>query len=284
VEVYVSRPRRLIRSIVAFALATVTPAGARAQTTASVESVLESAADYLDRYSSRFSAVVSEEKYQQIATEGRVRAYRVLRSDMMLLNGGDAGWLGFRDVFAVDGKPVRDRDDRVLQLFLHPSGRAVEQATRILDEGARFNVGAVHRTINVPTMALPFLRRENQARSAFDLGDEVTIDGVRTRILRFKEQALPRLIYTSDDAPAMGRFWVEVGTGRVVRTELLIDSEDAHGAVTVTYREQPQLDGLWVPARMEEHYSVGALRSIDCEATYSNFRQFHVDVATKIIK
>ena len=47
------------------------------------------------------------------------RAPRELKSDLLLLKpaGADA-WMAFRDVFEVDGEPVRDRTERLSQLFL----------------------------------------------------------------------------------------------------------------------------------------------------------------------
>ena len=47
-----------------------------------------------------------------------------LRSDLLLVKTeADEGWVSFRDVYDVDGAPVRDRDDRLKKLFLEPSGR-----------------------------------------------------------------------------------------------------------------------------------------------------------------
>jgi hypothetical protein len=34
---------------------------------------------------------------------------------------GEAAWFGFRDVAMVDGKPVRDRDERLVKLFTENS-------------------------------------------------------------------------------------------------------------------------------------------------------------------
>ena len=126
-------------------------------------------------------------------------------------------------------------------------------------------------------MALPFLGRENQPRSAFELGSSETVAGQRTQTLRFKEEYSPRMIRTADDSPATGRFWIERTTGRIVKTELTVTSEDARGMVTVLYAPQPKLDGLWVPVRMEEHYVLGS-GTVDCVATYTNFRHFDVTI------
>ena len=47
-------------------------------------------------------------------------------------------WVGYRDTFEVDGKPVRDRDERLERLL---SDGAVGQAARIAEQNARFNLG-----------------------------------------------------------------------------------------------------------------------------------------------
>jgi hypothetical protein len=275
------------RSLVVAGLVATLTAGLRAQDAGSTNPLLDAllarAGDYVETYDKTFSAVVSEEKYDQVArTRATVAGRRALRSDVLLINGGAAGFFEFRDVFEVDGKPVRDRTDRLYQLFLHPSPDAIEQATKILDEGARFNVGPITRTINVPTLALAFLHRDAQVRSAFEWDGEATVNGVRTAVLRFHELAEPRMIHTVDAAPASGRFWIEPDTGRVVRTELVINSTVARAQITVTYAPQAKLKGLWTPVRMEESYGIGATRSINGTATYTNFRQFNVDVATVI--
>ncbi|NBV79100.1 MAG: ABC transporter permease subunit, partial [Verrucomicrobia bacterium] len=47
------------------------------------------------------------------------RDYRELRSDLLLVKLGDEDWwLQFRDVFEVDRRPVRDRDQRLYKLFV----------------------------------------------------------------------------------------------------------------------------------------------------------------------
>ena len=75
----------------------------------------------------------------------------------------------FRDVFEVDGKPVRDREDRLQKLFLAPSPDAYAQLVRIKEESARYNIGSVDRNINLPLFALQFLRAEHRTRSRFKI-------------------------------------------------------------------------------------------------------------------
>ena len=63
---------------------------------------------------------------------------RDLKSDVLLVRApaGDR-WIQFRDVFEVDGKPLRDRDDRLTRLFLKPSASAQKQVEDITAESAR---------------------------------------------------------------------------------------------------------------------------------------------------
>jgi len=60
-------------------------------------------------------------------------------------------WVGFRDVFEVDGKPIGERKDRIEKLFLQTREGAVEQAagspTRVLS-----TTSPAPADFNVPTM------------------------------------------------------------------------------------------------------------------------------------
>jgi len=246
------------------------------------QALLDRAATYLDEYTKTFAGVVSEERYEQTVHGPKLAllGHSVLRSDLLLVRSGRAGWLCYRDVFDVDGKAVHDRNDRLMELFQHPSPDGIEQAEKIRQEGARFNIGGITRTINDPTMALPFLERNNHLRSEFEVGGSETVSKVRVDTLRFQERFAPRMIRTADDSAAYGRFWIEPQTGRLIRTELHVSSEDTRGVVTVDYAPQEKLAGLWVPVKMTEKYAVGTNKTIDCVATYTNFRRFDVIVGS----
>lgn len=251
--------------------------------------VLLAAGRYIAEYQRSFSVIVARESYQQRAFTGGTLATRDLRSEVALVALDDANWILFRDVYEVDGRMVGDRRDRLTQLFLQPAADLGLQARRILEEGARYNLGPITRTLNTPTQALDFIRTQNQFRSAFRLGGRAKVDGVETYELRFEETALPRMIVTRDNAAASGRFWVASGTGAIVKSELRIRSSGTLAALTVTYTKHETLS-LWVPARMIESYEPAGSFStntldpdtapatrIDGTATYSDFRQFSVD-------
>ena len=61
----------------------------------------------------------------------------MLRSDVLVIANQATGWVVFRDVFEVDGKAQRDRDERLMKLFLKPDADTFRQAQRIAEESAR---------------------------------------------------------------------------------------------------------------------------------------------------
>ena len=277
--------RILIAPAFASLLLIAAPAAPVAQS--SVETALAQAGAYLDVFRGQVAGVVLEEKYLQQA-QGQVTLARELRSDLAVMEDGAQGWIEFRDVFEVDGKLVRDRQDRVMELFTHPSGNALEQAQRIVREGARFNLNALgvqfDRTINLPMAALMFLRAGNQSRSKFQRDANDSVAGRRVTVLRFEETATPRLMGSPDQAPARGLFWIEQDTGRVLQTRLGIRSRrgttDITVSINVAYAEAAALQ-LWLPQSMEESYvftdGMGrTFATISGRALYSNPRKFRV--------
>ncbi len=253
--------------------------------------LLQRVAGYLDHYEKQISMVVAEELYVQMsdATSSSGTETRTLKSDILVVDLGAVGWTGFRDVFEVDGQSVRDHQNRLLALVTSPSSDTLTQARRLAAEGARFNIGAVARTINMPTVGLKFLRLINQPRSGWKLGGRRKIDGRDTVELTFSETGMPRLIETQDQAPARGRFWVEEATGRIVQSELGLDTSSVRASVSVTFGAAPNVIP-WVPLRLEEAYRpIGPPRERwgpgsrnDAHATYSRFRTFPVTSNTVI--
>src|SRR3954468_14919134 len=104
----------------------------------SIDALLALSADYIARYERDVTAVVAQEDYQQrILVEAKIRQ---LRADLIMIADAANGWVEYRDVFEVDGKPVRDHDDRVMRLFTKPNPNARAQTERIVEESARFNL------------------------------------------------------------------------------------------------------------------------------------------------
>jgi hypothetical protein len=263
--------------------------GAVRQQEPALGGTLAAASAYLNDLPRHVDGVVIAEDYVQ---EGQAQSVslRRLQSDIVLLADSSVGWIEFRDTTAVDGKPVADRETRVADLFAHPSASAMEQARRIVREGARFNLvpfgETLDRTLNLPMAALAFLRPENQSRSTFKLDGSASVGGVRTNVVPFKEQTSPRLIGTPDGAAASGTFWIDPASGGVRRSELKLTTRRGPTAVDATirveYQDVPVLH-LLLPKAMDEFYMVTNNGSraavVEGHAVYSNYRQFNVAVS-----
>jgi hypothetical protein len=253
--------------------------------------VVGRAADYLQAYARDYTNIVAEERYEQRLelpasserTEqlrGRTETNmttRVLRSDLLMVSTPDLGrWLPFRDVFDVDGTPIRDREDRLKKLFVEVPKNALGNARRITEESARYNLGSFDRTTNVPTLALELLSPANLPRLRMARRGEDQVEGTRAVRIDFEEPPTGTLIRTGGggDVPARGSYWVDPSTGRILRTVLRTEVAGVKSEVTVTYRRFDSV-GLWLPAEMHERYT-HSRQVFDGVARYSNVRRFQV--------
>ncbi len=268
----------------------------------SLDQVVTRASAYVHEYVERSSLLVAEEHYVQeirrpdnhpvagnlsrtnpgggFSSGGGVRKRQVLRSDYLLVRlGGGGGWMPFRDVFEVNGSKVADRDDRLTQLFLEPRATSFEQATRIMSDSTRHNVGSVTRTVNIPTLALMFLHPDIRPRFAFTREGTDSVAGRRAWTVEYHERDRPTLIKTTRgrDLPVTGKMWIEPVTGTVLKTSMTAADPLVRAVVAATFKEDPALR-FWVPDRMDEHYIAGSdADEITGYATYTNFRRFTVN-------
>src|SRR5450756_44123 len=183
--------------------------------------VLQAAGDYLVQYSQRLGAVTAEEEYMQSdSSSGQMGIPKRVNSEIVWVGGGNGGVLGFRDVFAIDNKPVRQRDDRLLGLFKTPTASSIQQGQDMSDAAVHYYLSGSLQALDQPTLALEFLRKENQERSAFKLESVKTMNGAQVAIVRFNEHNTPRLVPSEEGGPGVGKFWIDVATGAVRQTEL----------------------------------------------------------------
>jgi hypothetical protein len=244
--------------------------------------VLERAGQYVSAYATQFSSVVAEERSMQREERSFYLpgSSRVILSDFLVIRvPASETWIGFRDVFEVDGVRVRDREDRLLRLFVEAPSSAVEQARRLADESARFNVGPIVRNFNLPTTALFFLLPSSQWRLRFKHVGTVTRAGTVYWVVRGDEVLVPTFIRAPGDHDVKARveYVVDPDSGRVMHSELRL-SDPVKVSIGVEYRADEKL-GLWAPTEMRELYEQGAAR-ITCTATYSKFRRFQVNTDT----
>ena len=227
---------------------------------------------YLSDYGSHLENIVAEETYRQRAMAGPgLRLIRVLRSDYALTYVSQA-WVGYRDTFAVDGQPVRDRDERLKRLL---ASGAVAQAERIDRQNAQYNLAndRLKRTVNVPTLALEVLQPRYRRRFSVR---RITGSAAPDRpgwILEFRERARPTIARTEDGHNQASRIEaiVDPATGEIHRTTM--SWERTKGSIVVDYG---RVDGVPVPVplKMVERFTIGPGDEIDSEAIYTNYRIF----------
>jgi hypothetical protein len=266
-----------------------------------LEEVLSRAATYVAGYQRQLQGIVAEEVYRQNVmgtargVRGRViRDYRELRSDLLLVKlGDDDWWLQFRDVFEVDRRPVRDRDQRLYKLFVSAKADAKAQATTIQDESSRYNLGPIVRTINIPIMALLFFERAVQPTIKFEKGEAGNVKRLADLaapesiwMIEYKESGTGTMVKGANnrDIPSHGRVWIDSTNGRILRTELISEDTEIRAAIDVTYKAEKGFD-LLVPEEMREVYNVRVTETrIDGRATYGHYRKFSVTTDEKTEK
>jgi hypothetical protein len=197
----VSRPAR--NGALSVLVSAGTLIAAASQTPPDTAAVLSRAGAYVERFIEEFSSVVAEERYrQELGPAGVVnlrrpqpRVRRELRSDFVILRvGPPVMWRPFRDVWEVDGKPVRDREERLTTLLTSASPSAYEQARSIAQEATRYNIGLQARTVNTPITALQFLETSHQPRVDFTQDSHARIRDQQVTVISYRERARPTII------------------------------------------------------------------------------------------
>jgi hypothetical protein len=265
----------------------------------SLATILQRAGAYVDEFEHQLSSIVAEESYTQRLQRSGPRfvqgpGHREMQSDLLLVKpAGSAQWMQYRDVFEVDGNLIRDRDQRLVRLFLQPPASVAAQKAAILKESARYNIGSIQRTLNTPVLALSVLEPANQARFTFRRANDrrpFTTAGAKAApgyfrvttemwVIGFEETRRETLIRTTEgkDVKCRGRFWVEPSTGRILMSELVVNPGVVKAIVDVSYQSEPLL-GLLVPVEMSERYETVDGERVEGTATYGRFRQFQVKV------
>jgi hypothetical protein len=286
-------------------LTTETPSG---QDTVELASLLQRTRAYVVDYEQRLSGVLAEEHYDQWVEAGRMGTSgstdrvreraglvqgptkRSLVSDFLMTRWpGEAAWFGFRDVLVVDGAPVRNREDRLLTLFVQNPGDVLARAGTIAPESARYNIGGVERNINVPTQVLDFLHPRYSSRFSFRKAGEESLDGRTVWRLTYDEREQPYLITTASGRGirASGAVWVDHATAAVFQTQLDLSTAEARQLlrtrITVVYRHDDNL-GILVPAELRESHEqsdpssrFGGGIQLSGLARYTKFRRFRTE-------
>ncbi len=273
--------------------------------TPQLEPLLESAAAYVGRYFDALANLTAEERYvqdllgiQTVPTGVQIQPpittrppeppkppvpevigaeRRALRADIVLVKvGPPLEWRMYRDVYEIDGRPVRDRANRLAKLFLEPAEAARAQAERIAEESARFNLSNMGRVLNEPGLPLAFLQASLQPRFAFTLDRR---ERGNVWIVRYQETARPTLFWhnRTTENPSSGRFWIDTTSGEVARAEHVVSQGLV--ATFVTHFRRDDRFGVSLPQELREQLSSGPqanARKVEGVARYSNYRQFAI--------
>lgn len=282
------RRRRLGALVVAVAMWLGAAPGAQAPDPNAVRQRLM---DYLTRYEPQLSALVAEERFTQWPNAVHARGYqqstgidrditrpRTLVSDVAFVSlPGNAGWLGYRDVKAVNGRAVKRSGLSLEELLGSDNSNSRERAMALLLEGARHNLGAP-RTINLPSLPLELLHRRNEGRFVITGSYHDRTGGCDALRLDLEETVRPTLIQRPQggDMPSRVAAWIEPASGRLCRAEVRTrDSQLGayfEALVRVDFTHDPELD-MMVPARLYEVFFDPPRNKGDGEAAYSHYRR-----------
>lgn len=272
-----------------------------------VHAPLDRLGTYVAGWERDLGSVVANERYvQAVARQPRSelsrerlvppRESRLLVSEYTLirLDDGPTEWVGFRHVLSVDGVAVTAPGPPLQALMQDPGLTWRQRWERVRDLSAAYNIGAIARTINLPTFALSALRPSTQRRFRFSPQRAEALDGDTWQVREFREMARPTLVsgLGGRDVPLSGRVWFDERTGRVRRTTLevrdyIVPTSDGDGdrdrdqeltsRITVDFRHDANV-GTWVPAEMRERYDNSWGEQTTGHATYSNYRRFQTSV------
>jgi hypothetical protein len=261
-----------------------------------LKTLLRRAAEYAVDYHERFTALVADEHYVQRtgpdlrgSAPGRslVEKERTLKSEYVIVRdfAGEGSWLGVRDAIEIDGEPVTADRERLHALLDDTSRPLAARVRALADLQAKFNLGGVYRTINVPTLPLEFLLPNHQSRFRFKSAGAATFGGAPVLRVSFEERERPTVIRSPNgrNVPSHGQFWLDPDTGAVLRTELFVSPAEGRNSVDATiivsYKRNPRFDML-LPDDMDEMYFARGDR-IEGHATYTNYRRFETEVRIK---
>lgn len=290
--------------LVAAAPAQILAQGAASQAQDS-DSLLARVGEAVDAFERQLPFLLGRETYTQRAFDpNRGEQRRVITSELgAALLSGTSGVVFLRHVLTVDGRDVVESRSRLEALLSTGAQVSRDRILAIRDEGARFNVGTIHRNLNDPTLGLRLLGSEARKRLAIQMKGLEQIDGAQVRRFDFRETARPTVVRNrGSNVPLFGSAWVD-NDGNVRQTTIQASFVGASAKpdedlfmrttarVTVHFAHDLNVH-LWVPTRMDEQYANegethaadgATLRSqvrerIECLATYADYRRFETSV------
>jgi hypothetical protein len=311
-----SLPRRMdVRSIVmtlavAASLALVPqappPPAAPSSAEAALGRLMTLASGWTARFEQSLSGMLFRERYLQRAltshtvrqgdsmselivippntTRGIPREVLLEANLFMIRVPGANRFVVYRDVYRVGTEAVGDHTERLQKLLLSGTAESIDQARKLTDASARFNLGGVRRNVNVPTMAFEYLGPAALPGLRVRAVDRDKVADLDTIVVEFEEAARPTIVRgrnDDEDVPATGKYWIHPGSGAVVRAQVMLNLPGGKGRIEVELQLEPRL-GAWVPKEMTEVWETGP-GSVTGLARYDRFQRLAVSTA-EIIK
>jgi hypothetical protein len=247
--------------------------------------VLRRVAEYIQTSTPEWANIVAEETYQQ-EHASKPRSSRRLLSDALLVVTRRDELMFFRDVIAVDGRTVPNTTARLAELFVAPVGTSADVVWRVAHESERHHLAGGSFAVTNPWKVVAVLQARFQGRLRLELGGEPPDLGPGVRELRFSEA--PRagsernVLEPPGGAPLFGddggrgRAWVDVASGRILKTAFSPGRDQRTPSSTVTFARDTRL-GVMVPASMVTMWiDPETKRQVEGLASYRNYRRFEV--------
>ena len=275
-------------------------AGPQAEEPPRLRDVLARAGEAAEQFGVALQGVVARETYRQTVrpwtgqpfeaqVDGPVLETRRLVSSLLLVHDAATPWQLHRDVVTVDDVPVADRQDRLSALFAGRSGDPRQRLREITEESARYNLGHVTRTINIPTFPLLVVHPTHHERFRFSDGGRSREAEVDVRRVAFREKGRPRLVRgeRGRDVELRGLLVIDERTGELVRATVTPHAGHLRSALEVSFARVAGLPRR-VPVGLREWSWVDDVperdRYVEGEATYDDFRRYTTDVGAPVVR
>ena len=278
--------------VLAAALVAVVASSQQPQNSHELISALQRATEYVTQYEAELGNLIGNEEYVQnaawLAPTGRgnpmvaKRLQRRVSSDFLIIQVGPE-WAALRKANRVDGSKVKETETEPAfkDAFDNSPEANQKRLLAMKAESIRYNIGDIIRDTNLPTVALKVLRESEVSRFVFERAGSSKIEGIQAWVVRFREQASPTLVIggKGEFLYSNGTLWIEPETGRVLRTEFIVENRYAPARVKarIVVTSEGKNIKLLLPSLMDEHYE-SEFNTVDCKAYYSIFRPFEVEV------
>ena len=102
----------------------------------------------------------------------------------------------------------------------------------------RYNLGNMWRTVNNPVLGIVVLQADFQHRFRYTLGKPDPKVGPDVWVIDYQEEARPAIVRGRSDLDlfAHGRVSIQAETGRIVKTEVLLDQPGLRARITTLFR------------------------------------------------